>query len=98
VPFIGQLIKSSQFLAKKLKLKVNRQKSAVARPQERKFLGFSFTTTRRLKIKISDKALQSAKRRIRQITRRSRGVSLEQMLKELNVYLRPGVARLLPTG
>jgi RNA-directed DNA polymerase len=87
------------FLAGKLRLKVNRQKSAVARPQERKFLGFSFTTTQRLKIKISDKALQSAKRRIRQITRRSRGVCLEQMVKELNIYLRGwlGYYRLVET-
>ncbi|HTY24044.1 MAG TPA: hypothetical protein VMC85_12995 [Desulfomonilaceae bacterium] len=45
-----------RFLDKKLKLKVNRQKSAVARPQERKFLGFSFTSGKELKIKLSDKA------------------------------------------
>jgi group II intron reverse transcriptase/maturase len=52
------------FLWKRLKLKVNRQKSAVARPQERQFLGFSFTSNRWLKIKLADKALKKAKHRI----------------------------------
>ena len=41
-----------KFLSKKLKLKVNRHKSAVAKPQKRKFLGFSFTSNRWLKIKL----------------------------------------------
>jgi group II intron reverse transcriptase/maturase len=76
------------FLAKRLRLKVNRLKTAVARPQERKFLGFSFTSGRILKIKLSDKALKSAKYRIKQITRRSRGINLQQVVKELNVYIR----------
>ena len=69
-----------RFLAKKLKLKVNQQKSAVAKPQKRKFLGFSFTSSRQLKVKLSDKALKSAKHRIKQITRRSKGVSLLQVI------------------
>ena len=77
-----------RFLDKRLKLKVNRQKSALAKPQERKFLGFSFTSGRRLKIKLSDKALKSAKYRIKKITRRSRGISLLQIIKELSAYLR----------
>lgn len=76
------------FLWKRLKLKVNRQKSAVARPQERQFLGFSFTSNRWLKIKLADKALKKVKHRIKKITRRSRGVSLLQVVKELNAYLR----------
>lgn len=77
-----------QFLNKKLKLKVNRQKSAVAKPQKRKFLGFSFTSVKELKIRLSDKAMKSVKYRIRKITRRSRGISLLQIIKELNTYLR----------
>lgn len=77
-----------QFLAKRLKLKVNRQKSAVAKPQERKFLGFSFTSGRELKIKLSGKALESVKYRIKQVTRRSRGVCLLQIIKELGEYLK----------
>jgi len=88
-----------RFLAKRLKLKVNRHKTAVARPQERKFLGFSFTSARNLKIKLSDKALKSAKCRIKQITRRSRGINLQQVIKELNVYIRGwiGYYRLIET-
>lgn len=79
---------TERFLAKKLKLKVNRQKSAVAKPQERKFLGFSFTSVRELKIKLSEKAAKSVKNRIKKITRRSRGISLLQVIKELSEYLR----------
>lgn len=47
---------TERFLAKKLELTVNRKKSAVAKPQDRKFLGFSFTSGKELKIKLSDKA------------------------------------------
>ena len=85
-----------RFLDKKLKLKVNRQKSAVARPQERKFLGFSFTSGKELKIKLSEKGV---KRRIKQITRRSKGTSLLQVVKELSDYLRGwvGYFRLIET-
>lgn len=77
-----------RFLAKKMKLKVNRQKSAVTKPQERQFLGFSFTGGCMLKIKLSRKALKNVKHRIKQITRRSRGISLLQLVKELSEYLR----------
>jgi RNA-directed DNA polymerase len=76
------------FLWKRLKLKVNRQKSAVARPQERQFLGFSFTSNRWLKIKLADKTLKKVKHRVKKITRRSKGVSLSQVVKELNTFLR----------
>jgi len=76
-----------RFVNKRLKLKVNRKKSAVAKPQDRQFLGFSFTSGRWLKIKPSPKALKSVKYRIRKITRRSRGISLQQVIKELNAYL-----------
>jgi len=87
------------FLWKELKLKVNRQKSAVARPQERQFLGFSFTSNRWLKIKLADKALKKVKHRIKKVTRRSRGISLLQVVKELNAYLRGwlGYFRLIET-
>ena len=89
----------ARFLHKKLKLKVNRQKSAVAKPQERKFLGFSFTSGKELKIKLSNKALKGIKHRIRRITRRSRGISLPQIIKELSTYLRGwlGYYRLIET-
>jgi RNA-directed DNA polymerase len=78
----------SQFITKKLKLKVNRDKSAVGRPQERKFLGFRFTAGRVPKRGIAPQARRRFKGRIREITRRSRGVSLEWMVEDLSRYLR----------
>src|SRR5262249_17913309 len=78
----------TSFIRRRLKLKVNEAKSAVARPQERKFLGFSFTGRREPKRRIAPKALHRCKQRVRELTRRTRGVSLEQMTKELSDYLR----------
>jgi RNA-directed DNA polymerase len=74
------------FIRRRLKLKVNEAKSAVARPQERKFLGFSFTG--KAKRRIAPQALLRCKRRVRELTRRTRGISLKQMMKELASYLR----------
>ena len=76
------------FLTRRLKLKVNEAKSAVARPAERKFLGFSFSHNKEPKRRIAPKALLRCKQKIRELTRRTRGISLEQMLKELTAYLR----------
>ena len=76
------------FIRRRLKLKVNETKSAVARPQERKFLGFSFTYGAEPKRRIAPKALLRCKQRVRELTRRTRGISLEQMTKELASYLR----------
>jgi RNA-directed DNA polymerase len=78
----------TRFLTRRLKLKVNETKSAVARPVERKFLGFSFSNNKEPKRRISPKALLRCKQKIRELTRRTRGISLEQMLKELTAYLR----------
>jgi Reverse transcriptase (RNA-dependent DNA polymerase) len=63
----------SRFITQKLKLKVNEAKSAVARPQERKFLGFSFSAGPDIKRTIAPKSLERFKRRIREITRRAKG-------------------------
>ncbi len=76
------------FIERRLKLKVNEAKSAVARPQERKFLGFSFTGGKEPKRRIAPKALERWKRKIRELTRRTRGISVAQMTKELAAYLR----------
>lgn len=78
----------TRFLQAKLKLKVNSEKSAVARPWERKFLGFSFTANREPKRRIAPKAVQRFKGRVRELTRRTRGISIERMTEELNRYLR----------
>jgi RNA-directed DNA polymerase len=78
----------SRFITQKLKLKVNEAKSAVARPQERKFLGFSFTAGPGIKRKIAPKSLERFKRRIREITRRAKGVSIKTTMEELASYMR----------
>jgi RNA-directed DNA polymerase len=76
-----------RFLTKKLKLKVNESKSAVARPKDRKFLGFSFTSGEVVKRRVAPKAILRFKERIRELTRRTRGISIEQMIGELRRYM-----------
>jgi RNA-directed DNA polymerase len=75
------------FLTGKLKLKVNEAKSAVARPHTRKFLGFSFSNRDQVKRRIAPKALARFKERIRELTQRARGISIEQLLERLTRYL-----------
>jgi RNA-directed DNA polymerase len=76
----------SRFLTKKLRLKVNEAKSAVARPEERKFLGFSIANDGSER-RIAPTALAKFKAQIRDMTRRTRGISLPQMVKNLALYL-----------
>ncbi len=78
----------TRFITQKLKLKVNEAKSAVARPQERKFLGFSFTAGPDTKRTIAPKSLERFKQRIREITRRAKGVSIATTMEELAPYMR----------
>jgi RNA-directed DNA polymerase len=83
----GQPVMDSvvQFLEGKLRLRVNREKSAVAPVGERKFLGHRLLLNG--KLGISPKSVKRAKEKIRQITRRNRGVSLAQVIVELNLFL-----------
>jgi RNA-directed DNA polymerase len=85
----GQRVMASitRFITTKLKLKVNESKSAVARPWERKFLGMTFTSHWEPKRRIAPKALVRFKERIRELTRRTRGISLPQMVEQLSRYL-----------
>jgi RNA-directed DNA polymerase len=76
-----------RFITTKLKLKVNEQKSAVARPWERKFLGFSFTSGRVPKRRMAPKAVLRFRVKVRELTDRTRGRSTEQMATELTRYL-----------
>jgi RNA-directed DNA polymerase len=78
----------TRFITNTLKLKVNETKSAVARPQVRKFLGFSFTAGPEVKRAIAPKALDRFKARIREVTRRAKGVSIETTIEELAPYMR----------
>ena len=86
----GERVKRSitGFITRKLKLKVNEAKSAVARPAERKFLGFSFTGAKEPRRRIAPKAIVRFKQKVRELTGRTRGISLEAMTKELTSYLR----------
>src|SRR5580693_749612 len=76
----------SRFLTTKLRLKVNETKSAVAHPEERKFLGFSISNDGGER-RIAPKALDKFKERIRDVTSRTRGLSLSQIIEELTPYL-----------
>lgn len=78
----------SKFITRKLRLKVNESKSAVARPRERKFLSFSFTSGKEIKRRIAPKALKRFKARVRELTQRTKGISLPKMIANLAVYLR----------
>jgi RNA-directed DNA polymerase len=86
----GERVMSSvtRLLTTKLKLRVNSEKSAVARPWWRKFLGFSFTNHKQPKRRVAPKAVVRFKERVRELTRRTRGISLAQMVHNLAEYLR----------
>ncbi|MFM0124234.1 MULTISPECIES: group II intron maturase-specific domain-containing protein [Paraburkholderia] len=75
------------YLTGRLKLKVNETKSAVARPHTRKFLGFTFSAQAQVRRRIAPKALARFKARIRELTQRTRGVSVDQMTGTLKRYL-----------
>ena len=77
----------TRFLGRRLKLRVNAAKSAVDRPAARAFLGFSFTGGPTLKRRIAPTALIRFKARVREMTRRTRRVSLARIVVELSRYL-----------
>ena len=78
----------TEFLEKRLRLKVNREKSAVARPWERKFLGYSMTWHKQPRLKVAESSIKRLKEKVRVIFREGRGRSLSQVIKELNALLR----------
>lgn len=77
----------THWLRRKLKLKVNAKKSAVARPDTRKFLGYSFRVGRKVWCVVSPESVKRFKRRIRELTGRNTGRSLEQLIRSLKRYL-----------
>lgn len=85
----GQRVMDSvrRFISVRLRLRINEGKSAVARPHQRKFLGFSLTSEKKARRRIAPKALERFKARIRGLTRRMRGKSLADVIVELNSYL-----------
>lgn len=77
----------TMFIEKKLKLKVNREKSAVDRPWKRKFLGFTLSPHRTPQIRISKQSIQRLKQRIRELTSRKWSISMGERIEKLNRYL-----------
>ena len=78
----------TQYVEQRLKLRVNRQKSAVALAVERPLLGFQFFRDKagRVRTTVAPKALKRAKERLRELTSRKRGVSMERRIEEINRY------------
>jgi RNA-directed DNA polymerase len=77
----------TRLLTTKLKLRVNSEKSAVARPWQRKFLGFSFTNHKQPKRRLAPKTAARFKEQVRELTSRTRGISLARMVHDLAEYL-----------
>lgn len=77
----------TRFLEKRLRLRVNEEKSAVGRPWERKFLGYSMTWHKRPKLKVASASIKRAKAHIHEIMRKGRGRSLKRVIGELTPYL-----------
>ena len=76
------------FVARRLRLRVNAAKSAVDRPSRRTFLGFSFTAGKAPpRRRIAPEALSRFKARVRVLTRRTKGNSLERTIEALRIYL-----------
>jgi RNA-directed DNA polymerase len=86
----GQRVMASvtSFLERKLKLKVNRSKSAVGRPWKRKFLGYTVTSHKQPRLKPAPESVKRAKTKIRQITRRGKGRNIQRTIEEINLFIR----------
>ena len=80
------------FLEKTLHLQINLAKSAVARPSERKFLGFSFTAERESRIRIAIESRRRLAARVRELQHRGRGQSMVRIIQNLNPLLRGWIA------
>jgi len=78
----------TRFIERRLKLQINAEKSAVARPWHRSFLGFTVRNEPEFRRCIAEKAVVRFKHRVRGLTRRHRGIALERMIRELASYLR----------
>jgi RNA-directed DNA polymerase len=79
----------TRFLEGDMKLKVNREKSAVARPVTRLFLGYSFTAHKKVKIRVPEKTCRKMRAKMKQCFRQGRGRNVERFIREtLNPLLR----------
>src|SRR5438874_7400142 len=85
----GRVMESlTRFIERRLKLQINVEKSGVAQPWRRSFLGFTVRNERTFRRCIADKAIARFKHRVRALTGRHRGITLERMIRELVPYLR----------
>lgn len=82
------MLKITLFLERRLRLKINQSKSAVAHPWERKFLGFTFSVGSTAYIRVAPASVRRLKTRIRELTARNRGRSFQQVIGEISQYLR----------
>jgi RNA-directed DNA polymerase len=77
----------TRFIERRLKLQVNQQKSGISHPWWKPYLGFSFTSRRDdPRIRIHSKSIKRFKQRVRELTGRSCGMSIEQVIERLNRY------------
>lgn len=83
-----------RFLKERLRLRINREKSAVARPWERKFLGYTVTTHREAKLRVAPKSVLRFKDKLRPILRAGRGRNLRRVIEELKPVIRGWAAYL----
>lgn len=81
-----------RFLWERLRLRINRDKSAVARPWERKFLGYTMTHNRKPRLKVAPESHKRLKERLKALWRRGRGQSLTTTIEQLNPIIRGWVA------
>ncbi len=80
------------FLERRLKLKVNAEKSAVARPWQRKFLGYSMTSNREPKLRIAEPSRKRFAEKVRKALKGARGRNLKRVIADLNPLLRGWIA------
>jgi len=78
----------TKYIQKKLKLRVNQEKTALDKVNRRKFLGFSFTAGIEHKKRIAPESIKRFKSKVREITRRKRGKNLKTIIHELSIFLR----------
>jgi RNA-directed DNA polymerase len=81
-----------KFLWERLRLKVNRAKSAVARPWQRKFLGYSVTVDRVPRLRVAPESVKRLRAKLQLVFRRGRGRRLDRVIQELNPVIRGWVA------
>lgn len=79
----------SNFIERRLRLKINEEKSAVDRPWKRKLLGYSFTSHKEVKVKVSKESITGLRKKVKAKLRKGRGRNLSKFIKEdLNPLLR----------